>query len=225
MPTKEDKEIFLRDLNTPHKIRAIVSKNATYFENLNNLRKYYEQNNSDIMAHHATGNVNMYRAYPCDWSQIMSPIELTAWQVIRSRGRLPLYPQYPVGKYFLDFGNPFRKIGVELDGKDYHDKAKDYKRDMELRSVGWDIIRITGSEMNKMPACDVSRLFEDENQRFEDFGRLRGYLTNTGEGILDAVRCVYFGGRPEVPEELEHEYIAYCQRTIEDHILLNSYRK
>ena len=49
-----------------------------------------------------------------------------------------LYPQYPVGNCIVDFGNPVLKIGLGLDGAEYHDSVKDYKRDLGLkREYGW----------------------------------------------------------------------------------------
>ena len=42
---------------------------------------------------------------------------------------LPFYPQYPIGKYFVDFADPVKKIVIECDGKKYHqDKEKDKRR-------------------------------------------------------------------------------------------------
>jgi len=81
--------------------------------------------------------------YFFDWK--FTPIEMYAWQDIRGTG-IPMYPQVPVGRYFIDFADPFLKIGVELDGKDFHDRAKDEARDEDLWSQGWRIFRIPGRE-------------------------------------------------------------------------------
>lgn len=50
---------------------------------------------------------DVYAIWPHDWYAYMSPIEWNVWQDIRSYG-LPLYPQVPCGKYFIDFADPHR---------------------------------------------------------------------------------------------------------------------
>jgi very-short-patch-repair endonuclease len=77
-----------------------------------------------------------------------SPIEFNAWTQIRALA-LPFYPEVPVLGFFLDFADPYRKIGIELDGKDYHDAVKDAERDRKLNEAGWEIFRITGSMANR----------------------------------------------------------------------------
>src|SRR5437867_1638777 len=75
-----------------------------------------------------------------------TPIEKNVWEDIR-KYNIPLLPQFPSSGYFLDFADPFKRIVVEVDGKDYHlDKERDEKRDAILRKKGWNIFRITGSE-------------------------------------------------------------------------------
>jgi very-short-patch-repair endonuclease len=79
-----------------------------------------------------------------DWS----PIEYNAWCEIR-RLPLPLYPQYPVLGYFLDFADPYRRICIELDGRKYHNAEADAQRDKVLAAHGWRIFRIPGSVANR----------------------------------------------------------------------------
>jgi very-short-patch-repair endonuclease len=77
-----------------------------------------------------------------DWA--FSPIEDNVWADIRFLC-LPLYPQYPVGKFFLDFGDPRRKIGIEVDGAQWHkDKRKDRDRQWQIERLGWKVFRIPG---------------------------------------------------------------------------------
>lgn len=59
-----------------------------------------------------------------EWQIMFSPIEKIGWDIIRSRPYMVMYPQFPLFNHFIDFANPFLKIGIELDGKDYHDKLK-----------------------------------------------------------------------------------------------------
>lgn len=80
-----------------------------------------------------------------DWIALFTPIEMAAWQDIRYFC-LPMWPQFPVGKYFADFGNPVAKIALECDGKDFHNEAKDAQRDREFAKMGWRVIRAPGSQ-------------------------------------------------------------------------------
>lgn len=76
----------------------------------------------------------------------LTPIEQSLWSDIRN-ANVVMYPQYPVGKYFVDFANPVAKVAIECDGKAYHlDKEKDAARDADLNSKGWTVYRITGRE-------------------------------------------------------------------------------
>lgn len=87
-----------------------------------------------------------YEAYPVDWTQIFTPIERECWNSMRVLGGLPFYPQYPVGPYFVDFGDPVRRIALECDGKNWHDLVKDARRDAQLRTEGWLVYRMTGRQ-------------------------------------------------------------------------------
>jgi hypothetical protein len=57
----------------------------------------------------------------------MSPIEKNVWGAIRYLA-VPLYPEFPVGRYFLDFGD--------------QDKTWDAQRQVQIEAHGWSIIRI-----------------------------------------------------------------------------------
>jgi hypothetical protein len=85
--------------------------------------------------HNVRGKISPYFI---DWILEFSPIEDVAWFSIRSQG-VPLYPQLPLFNFFVDFGNPRLRIGLELDGKDRHDAAKDRERDELLFRYGWRI--------------------------------------------------------------------------------------
>lgn len=91
---------------------------------------------------------NEWASDPYSWCEVirMTPIEAWFWGDIRN-ANVVMYPQYPVGRFFVDFANPVAKVAIECDGKTYHqDKAKDAARDAELRSMGWSVYRITGRE-------------------------------------------------------------------------------
>lgn len=130
------------------------------------LRKFYE-----IQTPHG------YSPYPCeiDWYRVLgSPAEEMAQQVIRGAG-LDMWPQYPVGRYFVDFGDPYKKIALEVDGRNYHDVERDRKRDSELFELGWTVYRVSGSEAYRSA---------EENDEWR---------ANTVEGVVSAVNVVHYG--------------------------------
>lgn len=78
-----------------------------------------------------------------DWASILTPIEEPIWEDIRRCG-LPMWPQLPVGRFFVDFGNPIKRVAIECDGQKFHDARRDAARDAELLSMGWSVYRIPG---------------------------------------------------------------------------------
>jgi hypothetical protein len=74
----------------------------------------------------------------------MTPIEAWLWADIRECNAI-FYPQYPVGRVFVDFGNPVAKVAIECDGAEFHkDWRKDEARDTELARMGWTVYRFPG---------------------------------------------------------------------------------
>jgi len=108
-----------------------------------------------IRAHYKHHEIVIARAGASDWGIdpyawdhdagiVLTPIESSLWTDIRSAG-LVMYPQYPVGRRFVDFGNPVAKVAIECDGAAFHqDKQADEKRECEIRSLGWEIYRFPG---------------------------------------------------------------------------------
>ena len=84
-----------------------------------------------------------------NWEWMMSPIERIVWGDLRYHG-LRFYPQYPAGRYFIDFADPEAMFGIEVDGKEYHqNRKKDEQRQQKLEAMGWKIVRVSGSEVVK----------------------------------------------------------------------------
>jgi len=131
-----------------------------------------------IRNQYESGERNFYAVF--DFYSIFTEIEFQIWVDIQSFN-LPLCPQYPVGKYFADFGDPDKHLAIECDGKD-HNKAKDDIRDKFFASQGWTVIRIKGRD------C---------------FGE-------TGTRIIRGI-AEQFYGYPPLPErkEWDEEYEAY----------------
>ncbi len=96
-----------------------------------------------------------------------SPIEEKLYKVLKE-DEIPVERQLFIReskkRYCLDFGIHCNKgkINVECDGKAYHsteyDREKDRKRNNELASSGWLVLRFTGSEINKDPKMCAEKI-------------------------------------------------------------------
>lgn len=162
----------------------------------NAIRAFYREAERDILA-----------APPWEWAMDpylwrngmlhMTPIEEWLWTDIRANGAV-LYPQYPVGRFFVDFGNPVAKVAVECDGKAFHqDVEKDARRDRELRSMGWAVYRVPGwlcrtdsdpetgeaGEAHKL----IQRICEDHGIGRQTRRRDEGRLISAGEISGEAI--------------------------------------
>jgi len=86
-----------------------------------------------------------------DFDSLESPLEeMFAWQMKRTKlGLKGVFVQVPIAGYRVDFliQHKGRSIVVELDGKAYHDKQRDFKRDSRLIGHVDEIIRIPYAAM------------------------------------------------------------------------------
>lgn len=92
--------------------------------------------------------------YTLPFDNFFTPIEYEAWCFIRIGG-LPFFPEYPALNFFIDFADPYRKIGIECDGKDWHNPEKDFIRDAKLIALGWKIFRLSGEQILRRLPGDV----------------------------------------------------------------------
>lgn len=120
-----------------------------------------------------------------DWVSVFTPIEASAWHDIRAYG-LPLWPQLPVGRFFLDFGNPVAKVALECDGAQWHDEAKDRRRDTELQMLGWTIYRAPGWRCNKVMERPDDFQYLPEDEQAEFWCRQRN---ETMRGLMEDIRA------------------------------------
>lgn len=142
------------------------------------------------------------------WASIFSPIERQVWHAIRNFGHAPFYPQYPVNKFFVDFGNPYLKIAIECDGKEFHkDKQKDEKRDKDLWDSGWIVFRISGSDCNSLVESDYYKRYKFDKYRRRDI--VEGFYETTIEGLLKAIAIRYFKYKEYFLVE-EGEFVIGC---------------
>ncbi len=75
-----------------------------------------------------------------------SPVEETFWdayQKLNPKSLTGLVTQHSVGKYRLDFAIPSKKIGIEIDGREFHSDQRQFVNDRErqrnLEQKGWRI--------------------------------------------------------------------------------------
>lgn len=107
------------------------------------IRAFYEIHHDAIMQSASEWGCDLYSWEECAGISF-TPIEAAMWSDIRMEGAV-FYPQYPVGGFFVDFGNPVAKVALECDGYAFHlDKGKDAARDARLRDLGWIVYRFPG---------------------------------------------------------------------------------
>lgn len=109
------------------------------------IRAFYRRHHVAIMANPTFWGMDVY-AWDHEAGIRLTPIESALWADIRLLSAV-LYPQYPVGRRFVDFGNPHAKVAIECDGAAFHtDAAADRQRQAEIESLGWTVYRFTGRE-------------------------------------------------------------------------------
>ncbi|KGO93181.1 hypothetical protein Q766_07670 [Flavobacterium subsaxonicum WB 4.1-42 = DSM 21790] len=159
-------------------------------------RQIYMENISGILQTSENDIRKWDQAYLIDWLRHFSPIEKSAWNSIRGIGGIVLYPQFPVFNFFIDFANPYLKIGLELDGKDYHDPVKDLEKDKKLGRLGWKIFRVTGKEANADYLTN-NELDERGITGLQKKEAIEHWILNTCDGLLTAVKYWYFSTQEE----------------------------
>ena len=177
----------------------LINKLLSYdFEKLNEItdkwgffRQLYMENIPFIMEVSKKDKTRWSNIYLLNWRKYLSPIERIAWDSIRTTAQIVLYPQFPVFNFFIDFANPMLRIGLELDGKDYHSKEKDLKRDKQLKRFGWKIFRATGSE-TKVSYLNRSELEERGITGREKQDAVEHWILNTCDGLIQSIKYWYF---------------------------------
>jgi very-short-patch-repair endonuclease len=158
--------------------RTMIKNKENYFKILRQIKSNYERNWRPRSCPYDF--INM------DIRALLTPIEYNVWCDIRYIG-VPFYPQWPVGKYFIDFADPIKKIGIEVDGK-IHNKEKtkmnDGIRTSYLSENGWCIYRIPGWKTYKK----YEDFFNDEQDynlsESERDEKLDEYYKESSEGFI-----------------------------------------
>lgn len=165
-------------------------------QHINDIREHYKILEPIILSINPKRWASPY-GYISDWNPIMSPIEVKTWMAIRAYGKIPLYPQYPIGKYFADFANPVLRVALECDGALYHtDKEKDNRRDLDLfKEHGYSVYRVPGSDCSKVPKDGFYYVSDCDNQ-IHKTNILSEYYSDTIEGLLESMAFYYLKIHP-----------------------------
>lgn len=138
-----------------------------------------------------------------EWN--LTPIERNAWEDIRFFG-LTLYPQFPVGRRFIDFADPNLCIGVEIDGRAYHQYERDASRDFELQLAGWSMFHIPGrNTFSAHPDPFLEEWERVETGDYDDDGfrsRVFEWGRASSGGFFWALQYTYYDPRPDDEKEL-----------------------
>jgi very-short-patch-repair endonuclease len=136
--------------------------------------------------------------YSLGLHDMMTPIEWDLWKDIRQTNRCKFVPQYPVGRFTLDFADIDNRLAIEADGKAYHDPARDKARDQELFDKhGWRVFRVTGAETRRvLPSptefiANRSELVGTPPSYNEIDEASAAYFMTTSAGVVRAIRDVF----------------------------------
>ena len=138
---------------------------------MNSVALNYEANYEfSVLAHSEDTGVRQVLAKKLDRAQpqMFTSLEKKLYGMLMSLNMpYSLYAQYSAGPTFdyqLDAAIPNLKVGVEADGEIWHNNpdkiAKDKRRDSELASKGWIIVRFTDKELNDHPQDCINVLLQ-----------------------------------------------------------------
>lgn len=186
------------------------------FSRFKEIRAYYKRVLPEALFEYRHSGIDTLDPYGLDFMKWETPIEDYTWQAIRRYG-VPMYPQMPALNYFLDFANPYKKIVIECDGKQWHDEEKDAIRDAKLIADGWTIYRIPGRECMKVidepwealrKIRDTGR--EPTEQEFSDI--CAEWFDDTCDGVVMAIGLYHFDKK-----NIGEEYYGHASGTLSLH--------
>ena len=79
-----------------------------------------------------------------------------------------VYMQMPLHRFTTDFALPYAQICLEADGERWHrgakSKLRDRNRDVEIRQLGWQVLRFQATILEKHPDIAVSQVSRGVNE-------------------------------------------------------------
>lgn len=179
---------------------------------LNAIRDLYAVLRDDEIA------CQTYCGYDLGLYDLFTPIERALWDSLRIYG-LRAVPQYPVGPYVLDFALPACRIGVEADGRQFHDWDRDRARDERLwREHGWRVFRVTGSECKRETATpgELREMLRDEighePDEYDMADGLSAFYLSTASGLVLSIKNL-------LVDKCRHEHSRWMMDSLEFHRL------
>lgn len=137
-------------------------------QNWDAIKRYY----ADFAQAILEAGPNNWGIDPYMWESVMTmtPIERAFWNDIREEGCV-MYPNYPVGRFFVDFANPCARVAIECDGKAFHqDYEKDRARQKEIEAAGWQVYRLNGRQ------CMTLDRYDEDGEHIEALNAGRSLL-------------------------------------------------
>lgn len=136
-----------------------------------------------------------------------SPIEEAFWEqyalLTDYCPPLDLVPQYPIGKYRVDFAHERSKTAIELDGHATHSSpdaiAYDRKRQRYIESQGWHVIRFGGKEVYNDASIVAKEVYDFLARHSKSSPRVSWFRYSSG----DKVRHDKFGEGVVLKSEIE----------------------
>ena len=115
-----------------------------------------------------------------------------------------MYPQFPVREYFVDFGDPVKKIAIEADGQRWHtDGEKDRERQTRIEQEGWFVYRIEGRQTYLHPPDPRERprpTDKELKKMFKEYGEeaILWYALDNSEDILKIIKFTHYRDRSQL---------------------------
>jgi hypothetical protein len=117
-----------------------------------------------------------------------------AWHSIRTHS-VVLYPQFPAFQRFIDFANPYLRIGLEIDGKQ-HKQEEDRQRDEYLAGIGWRIFRVPAAQVfAEIP--DISKISEQGLDGARRVEAITKWMLESDVGVVHAIERIFFCRDPK----------------------------
>ena len=201
-------------------LNAVYDNPVKEFDRRLVLRQYYMDAMHEIIDIAKQSPVTWANIYPFDWKFNVN--EENLWASIRSHS-VVFYPEFPVFDRFIDFGNPFFRIGLEADSIEHHSKDKDMERDQLLRKAGWTIFRVPYHE-SKNVVPDLAEILElkVDDPHLDDGVMLEEFLFTTSDGIVAAIEYFYFMDE-RARSDRDHRFSRFrgmAESTLRKHCLL-----
>lgn len=145
------------------------------------IRAFYRKHEAEIVASPDDWFDDAY-SWDHECGIRLTPIESALWRDIRAESMV-VYPQYPVGRFFVDFGNPVWRVAIECDGARWHlDGERDAARQMEIERLGWKVFRISGRDC----LTDFEEVEDDDGMPVVQPSAARLFI----RGVLDEFPCL-----------------------------------